>query len=208
MWIFTKYGFFSIVYKNNAVNVRTRIADFLDKLHEKFPELQKYPIVQIDHQDYQYRILVPQHVWDIVKDDFFDIDYSNFKSEVAKVWGHNHHYTELLHKLWTALYKYWDILENGEPKGGAKSTTIGDTTYSYDGDGNYSHYSYSLADQPKTTTLPVTKHVYESKADPNAETVTPYEVNGNKKKETVQEVDVRKQQADMQSDAREYLEYM
>ena len=86
MWIFTPFGFFSVVQKQGSpvLTVRARVRDDLDRLRERYlPSLS--PTITGAGTDYRYRATVPHEklahaMAAIVR----DIDYCNFKSEVAR----------------------------------------------------------------------------------------------------------------------------
>ena len=89
MWLFTPFGFYSVVQKapGEPLTVRARVAADLDALRERYmPSLS----LTIAHAgtDYPYRATISH-------EDFAaglaaiarDIDYSNFKSEVHRQQG-------------------------------------------------------------------------------------------------------------------------
>ena len=73
----------------------------LDKLREKYlPSLG--PIEDSVGTDYRYRANAPQaETSTAVARMIADIDYSNFKNEVAKSQGHNR--SDVYHDVWTVL---------------------------------------------------------------------------------------------------------
>jgi len=105
MWLFTIYGFFSVVFKDGHVNVRTRVLSDLEKLLTLWPfEGEKLPeiIVTPDH-DYPYRILIDHTAWKflskILMASVFEV--SNFKDAITKHQGHARH--EVYLKVWRVL---------------------------------------------------------------------------------------------------------
>jgi len=104
MWIFTKFGFFSVVKKDgdDFLTVRSRVLGDLDNLKKLYlPKLSK--IIKNAGTDYPYRAKV-------AKDDFadgmykisMDIDYSNFKDEVKILMGNDRANT--YGNVWAALF--------------------------------------------------------------------------------------------------------
>lgn len=64
MWIFTRYGFFSIsACDKRKLAVRTRTKKHLVMLQNRLPFLKEYPILESPKSDYPYRIYVPRNVW-------------------------------------------------------------------------------------------------------------------------------------------------
>src|ERR1019366_6422301 len=73
MWIFTRYGFFSIACATGAdgaidadtVMVRSRLREHLLNLKARFPEteLGKAKIQSSGRTDYRYRIVLPKVAW-------------------------------------------------------------------------------------------------------------------------------------------------
>ena len=110
MWIFSLFGFFSVVQerdKPDTMVVRARIQGDLDALREKYiPELTE--TVQLAHRDYPYRAYCTREVLakgmvGIVT----DLTYGNFKSEVARVQGWDRE---------TLYSRVWSVMLDGERK--------------------------------------------------------------------------------------------
>ena len=103
MWLFTPFGFFSAVQKPGQplLTVRSRVAADLEGLRESYmPELSS--TVRKGGTDYPFRATITHA-------DFArglakiggDINYGNFKSEVARKMGHKRE--AVYHKVWSAL---------------------------------------------------------------------------------------------------------
>ncbi len=117
MWIFTKYGFYSAVCARQGkgdygqpvdperVMVRARVRGHMESLLAKFPEaLAGCEIKESQSTDYAYRIFASKTAWSNVLAALGDdLDYDNFKSEVARRQGHNA-YEHSLHDVWQVMY--------------------------------------------------------------------------------------------------------
>ena len=103
MWIITPLGFFSVVRKkgDTHLTVRARVAQDLDRLRERYlPDLSSTRAGA--GTDYPYRASVSARSWALALSDMGrDIDYSNFKDEVARVQGHAR--AHVYANVWTAL---------------------------------------------------------------------------------------------------------
>ena len=104
MWLFTNFGFFSIVQKPNTTNltVRTRVRSDLDILRDQYlPELG--PTMGKAGSDYPWRASVPHASLAAAMNKIvMDLNYSNFKNEVAAKQGKAR--ASRYHKVWDALY--------------------------------------------------------------------------------------------------------
>jgi hypothetical protein len=85
MWLFTQYGFYSVVANTNnpeQLIVRARKVEHLVNLMERFRITAD--IDSTSGCDYAHRIFLKRRVWaHIVADLAYGIDYSNFKTEVS-----------------------------------------------------------------------------------------------------------------------------
>lgn len=118
MWIFTRYGFYSVVSARQGglrhgptdpsqLVVRARRREHLEALQARFPdELSALPIADTTDTDYAHRIVVPKPAWVRVTAALADeIDYGNFKSEVASHQGSaGAAYEHALHEVWSVMY--------------------------------------------------------------------------------------------------------
>lgn len=104
MWLFTNFGFFSIVQKPGTgfLTVRSRVKGDLDNLRQHYlPELSA--IVSKAGTDYPYRATCGHEAFAVAAGKIAkDITYGNFKNEVAARQGKTraHRYG----KVWQALY--------------------------------------------------------------------------------------------------------
>lgn len=89
MWLFTDFGFFSIVKKHgdDYLTVRVRVAADLDHLRTRVPELTE--TMSTPDQDYPFRATVSAVSLAIGLGEVIqDIDYDNFKAAVARQQGY------------------------------------------------------------------------------------------------------------------------
>lgn len=107
MWLVTPIGFFSIVQKpgdkqNGTLTVRSRVRSDLAALKQHY--LPGLGLIQESHDtDYRFRAVAPRSEVSAAMARMVDgLDYSNFKSEVAKKQGHKR--ASLYHKVWDVLY--------------------------------------------------------------------------------------------------------
>jgi hypothetical protein len=112
MWIFSQYGFYSVVTGRDfgTIQLRTRDREHLEKLIVAIPSLVEsgYKIVYTKDADYQYRLIISKEEWaNIVLPKLGDIDYGNFKNQAEKKLGRGK-YVDFLHRLWGAVYDCFD----------------------------------------------------------------------------------------------------
>ena len=71
MWLFTRYGFYSIACARRhdgsrdteTVMIRARLLDHLRNLQERFKVLLDKKILTTRDRDYRYRLIVSKDVW-------------------------------------------------------------------------------------------------------------------------------------------------
>ena len=140
MWIFTRYGFFSIACANSTdgtinpdtVMVRARLHEHLVSLKDRFPdsELGKAEILSWDGRDYRYRIIVPKAAWVAALAELAtEQTWSNFKNETSRfsrakkaAFG----YVEALNRIWDVMHRL-QVQEKREPEERGVSTAEADT---------------------------------------------------------------------------------
>jgi hypothetical protein len=118
MWIFTKHGFFSAVCARQGggkhgqpvdpdlIMVRARVRGHLEALKKRFLDLiGQCEIQESAGTDYAFRIFVDKPVWSQVLARLNEeIDYGNFKSEVARHQGRaGDAYERSLHEVWSVM---------------------------------------------------------------------------------------------------------
>lgn len=108
MWLITPVGFFSIVQKpsdvvTDTLTVRARVRADLDALREQFlPSLGAIQESKVN--DYRFRAMAPRaEVAAAMASLVNQLNYSNFKDQVAKVQGPAR--AHLYHDVWDVLYR-------------------------------------------------------------------------------------------------------
>jgi hypothetical protein len=116
MWLFTQYGFYSVVcarnlqgnpsrVDHNTLMVRARCRRHLEGLQKRFPQLASTAIDDTPHTDYRFRIVVPKPVWvDVTQQLATEIDYGNFKDRSHSRSGDDR-YVDALHDVWEVMEK-------------------------------------------------------------------------------------------------------
>ena len=103
MWIFTTFGFFSVVQKpgTDYLTVRARTRDDLDALRARYlPTLSK--TITGGGTDYPFRAIVAHdELADAMVEIVRDVTYANFKSEVQHAAGE--HRARVYGRVWTEL---------------------------------------------------------------------------------------------------------
>jgi len=119
MWIFTRYGFFSIACANKTdgtidpdnVMVRARLHEHLVSLRDRFPdsEIGKAEILSWDGRDYKYRIIVSKVAWVYALTEMAaEQTWSNFKNEASRFSRAKkmaHAYVDSLHQIWEVMHR-------------------------------------------------------------------------------------------------------
>jgi hypothetical protein len=117
MWVFTIYGFYSVICarnqdgattETNTLMVRARVRHHLATLQGRFTELADYSIREFPDTDYRYRIIVPRARWkEVVAQMVEELSYGNFKDEAPRSLGCGEHdYIHALHDVWSRLYDH------------------------------------------------------------------------------------------------------
>jgi 8-oxo-dGTP pyrophosphatase MutT (NUDIX family) len=103
MWLFTTFGFFSVVQKepsDDFLTVRARYAADLDRLRERVPRLSA--TVAGGGSDYPYRAKIPHADLALALSDITRaIGYSNFKNAAGKELGQVR--AQQLHEVWHVM---------------------------------------------------------------------------------------------------------
>jgi hypothetical protein len=114
MWLFTQYGFYSVVCARDLTGnpsqvdpdtfmVRARRRQHLESLQKRFPQLGSFEITDTLGTDYRFRVVVPKAVWnEVVRDLTAEIDYGNFKDRAGRASG-DERYVHALHEVWAVM---------------------------------------------------------------------------------------------------------
>jgi hypothetical protein len=103
MWIFTNTGFVSAVSNGKNLMVRSRDRESLEPLAES----AKTEIIATPASDYPYRTIVSNEIFSgWVAHMASNIEYKNFKSEVAATRGYD--FAQPLMKVWSAMHEVED----------------------------------------------------------------------------------------------------
>jgi len=102
MWLFTQFGFFSIVRKKaGEFHVRARIKQDLENL-VRHVELAS-PIIVTKQADYRYRIVTDaDSISRIMRVLAERIDYDNFKGRIGKL-PDQRGKSDALHRIWEIM---------------------------------------------------------------------------------------------------------
>jgi 8-oxo-dGTP pyrophosphatase MutT (NUDIX family) len=122
MWLLTTFGFFSAVQKpgTDFLTIRARVASDLDNLRGRYlPELS--PTVADAGTDYPFRAMASHQAFAAAAGRMAgDIDYANFKSEVARQMGSAR--ADAYHQVWDVLHKLQPPAA-GKPKSGRRKAS-------------------------------------------------------------------------------------
>ncbi len=115
MWLFTRYGFYSIACADKhdrsldpgTVMVRARSIDHLRNLQERFPALAAGEILTWPKRDYRYRLILPKKSWvAIIAELAQEQEWSNFKDQAEEFQGvQGKRYVRALHDVWSVMYR-------------------------------------------------------------------------------------------------------
>lgn len=109
MWLFTRYGFFSISVSGEKVWARARVIDHLRNLCHRFGLDPDSQIIEGAGTDYAYRIRLDREAWEgialaLAKEQ----DWGNFKNEAARFNGYGD-YVKSLHRVWELMYQLQSV---------------------------------------------------------------------------------------------------
>jgi hypothetical protein len=114
MWLFTQYGFYSVVCARDlqggpnridpsAVMVRARCRRHIESLQKRFPQFAPLEIGDTADTDYRFRIVVSKPVWvEVAQELALEIDYGNFKDRALSHSG-DERYVHALHDVWAVM---------------------------------------------------------------------------------------------------------
>lgn len=104
MWLFTKYGMFSVVRCSTDPDVlkfRARKREHLEALIKQARLSKDRRIIETTDSDYRFRIILNRTLGLRILDELMaDIDYTNFKDAAKKQQGSNNDYVKTLLQVW------------------------------------------------------------------------------------------------------------
>jgi hypothetical protein len=122
MWLFTRYGFYSIACARKpdgsrdteTVMIRCRRKAHLQNLQSRFPAVARLQVMTLPEHDYRYRLIVPKADWAVIAGELAaEQEWSNFKNEAARFQGSaGSDYVHALHRVWDVMYE----LQRSEPR--------------------------------------------------------------------------------------------
>jgi DNA-3-methyladenine glycosylase I len=131
MWLFTRYGFFSVACADGPdgapdpekLMIRAQREEHLRRLQDRFAAISAAGIITTPNRDYRFRIVVAKESWvTILAEMAREQTWSNFKSEVAKFQGQaGVDYVHRLHSVWSTMYSLQSE-SPAEPDAGGKQT--------------------------------------------------------------------------------------
>jgi hypothetical protein len=102
MWVFTQYGFYSIVHKDSDEHhllVRARFRGDLERLRKKEPRLGR--TIVTEDADYRFRAFIPREAAaELFATLMRELMYANFKAHAAEFLGNEH---------LSAYHEVWDV---------------------------------------------------------------------------------------------------
>jgi len=118
MWIFVKYGFYSIACAAKpdgtpdpaTLMIRGRTREHMQNLQSRFPALADFTVVVLLDCDYKYRMIVPKSVWvPVLAELAQEQTWSNFKNQATDYAGrHQSEYIDALHRVWSIMFNLQD----------------------------------------------------------------------------------------------------
>lgn len=102
MWIFTRYGFYSLSADGDIVWIRGRKKSHLQALKDRF--MLEGEILEDAGTDYKYRIKTNKRfAASIMYELTIEQEWGNFKNEVAN-YSKDRAYIHSLHEVWDTMY--------------------------------------------------------------------------------------------------------
>jgi hypothetical protein len=113
MWLFTRYGFYSIACGTNpdglpdlrTMMIRARCVSHLERLQKRFSALADARIKRLPDHDYRYRLIVRKELWTAIVSQLVEEQiWSNFKNEVGRFQcAPGRDYVDALHRVWEVM---------------------------------------------------------------------------------------------------------
>lgn len=119
MWVFTPFGFLSIVAKHGddaVLVVRGRAREDVEAFEKRArahrdtlasARPRRFPVVETPEADYRFRVELPRGIVSQTIASFVDdeLTYGNFKGEVARTQGHERE--RVYHDVWSVLFHFF-----------------------------------------------------------------------------------------------------
>jgi hypothetical protein len=102
MWLFTTHGLLSVVKRKRSdqFQVRARVRKTLEQIAQLLYR-EDVEIIETSDSDYRYRVLLSFDEWlKLIQELAGEVDYSNFKHEVAALHGEDSAYYSLCCAVW------------------------------------------------------------------------------------------------------------
>lgn len=111
MWLFTRYGFYSISVRGYSVQFRARVKAHLQALKLRFPWLVGRIVIS-PGTDYRYRLEMSTGERDrILLDLANEQDWQDFKGEVKRFAPQDKMYLDALVSVWSVMHAFqWRML--------------------------------------------------------------------------------------------------
>ena len=126
MWVFTQYGFFSIVHKDSDEHhllVRARFRGDLERLRKKEPRLGR--TIVTEDADYRFRAFIPREAAaELFATLMRELMYGNFKAHAAEFLGTEH--LSAYHEVWDVTRRAQEAKKRNERRRPERKTA--DTT--------------------------------------------------------------------------------
>jgi len=108
MWLFTRYGFFSVAVFRDLVVLRARKRLHLGNLRRRFrARIGRRRIAETRLKDYRWRLTLDMGAWlGLLAEIAGEQTWDNFKREAAAYGVADGDYLGLLHDLWVELARY------------------------------------------------------------------------------------------------------
>jgi hypothetical protein len=113
MWLFTRYGFYSIACAKRpdgtldpeTMMIRARRRAHLAGLQTRFPQLAGKAIATSPTNDYQWRMIISKAEWvPVIVELAQEQTWDNFKNEASRYQGAaGRDYTRALHDVWSVM---------------------------------------------------------------------------------------------------------
>lgn len=125
MWLFTRYGFYSLSFQKGQIVFRARVKQHLEKLLDRFKAEvvaggRLMPgIVGLVNRDYAWRVTLPSGIAIAIVSAMVDeMTWSNFKDEVDRYQDRDaigDAYYRTLHQVWSTMLQLQDLEAKMDP---------------------------------------------------------------------------------------------